>query len=292
MYIKLSTMYKRQLAIIISILAIIIASLSSLNLKTRDTQQLEVDFLSVGQGDSILIKTPSGHNILVDGGPDNSVLDRLAENLGFWDRRIDLMILTNPHDDHVTGLLEVLKRYEVGQIAATGVLHTTQNYISWLELIRDKKIPMLLVNSSKTIEFGSTTIEFIFPEKDYSRQEADNLNNTSIVTLVKYGDSRLLLMGDAEEQVEQQLLASKKDISADLIKLGHHGSDTSNSEEFLRAVAPELAVIEVGEENKFNHPSPRVLKRLERLGVSTLRTDRSGTIRAASRGDEFYIMGK
>jgi beta-lactamase superfamily II metal-dependent hydrolase len=269
--------------------------------------ELEVDFLDIGQGDSILIKTPFGQNVLIDGGEDSSVIRELSRNLPLLDRTIDLMILTHPHGDHVDGLNEVIKRYQVKKIIYTGVVHETPGYITWLELIREYNIPLSIIDRSQKITFGDDCyLDILYPMKSLLGQEVSNVNNSSIVSMLVYGETKFLLTGDAEIEVEQELLdltprsplldrrgeGIALDLKADVLKVGHHGSDTSSSEEFLEAVRPKMAIISVGKDNSFGHPSRRIIKRLERIGSQVLRTDEQGTIRIASNGEKIEIIDK
>lgn len=249
-------------------------------------RELEVDFLDVGQGDAILIKSPYGQNILIDGGPDKIILNRLAENINFADNKIDLMVLTHPHDDHVSGLSGVIKQYNVKKIIYTGVVHTGPNYLAWLGLIRDQKIPLVIINRPQTIKLGEDCeLKILYPLRSIAGKETDNLNNSSIVIKLVYGQTKFLFAGDMEKEIEEELMTSGVDLSADVLKTGHHGSNTSTSDDFLKTVKPKFAVIEVGKDNSFGHPSLRVLKRMERAGVKIYRTDSDGTI-------EFFSDGK
>ena len=255
-------------------------------------KELKVNFLDVGQGDSILIKAPTGQNILVDGGPDDTVLKRLGKEMPLWDKKIDLMILTHPHADHITGLIDVIKNYQVEKILYTGALHTTPNYIEWLKLIKEKKIPLTIIDRPQTIKLGENCeIQIIYPFKSLAGQSVANLNNSSIVFKLIYGQTTFLFMGDAEKEVEEELLASGVPLGADVLKVGHHGSSDATSEEFLKIVSPRFAVIEVGRGNDFGHPSGRVIKRLERFGAKILRTDLEGTIRLLSDGENIKFQG-
>ncbi|MFH0923172.1 MAG: MBL fold metallo-hydrolase, partial [Candidatus Falkowbacteria bacterium] len=198
---------------------------------------LEVDFLDVGQGDAALVKTPYGQNILIDGGPDNAVLSELAKNLPWWDRRIDLMILTHPHDDHVAGLIDVIKRYNVEKILYTGVVHSAPNYLAWLELIKENKVPLVIIDRPQTVKLGEDCeLRIIYPGQSLLGREVNNLNNSSLVIKLIYGRTGFLLTGDIETEVEQELAKSGADLSADVLKVSHHGSDASNSQEFLEKV--------------------------------------------------------
>lgn len=253
-----------------------------LNFKEKN---LEVDFLDVGQGDAILIKSPFGQNILIDGGPDKSVVNKISEDLPFWDRNIDLMILTHPHDDHVTGLIEVLKRYRVKKIIYTGASHTAPNYLAWLDEIKKRKIPLTIINHPQNIKLGDNCeFKIIYPLKSFAGESVENLNNTSLVAKLIFGQTSFLLVGDAEKEAEEEIIKSGVELTANILKVGHHGSDTASSDIFLNNVRPQIAVIEVGKDNKFGLPSGRAIKRLERIGAKIYRTDYDGNIKLISDG--------
>lgn len=248
-------------------------------------KNLEVDFLDVGQGDAILIKTPGGQNILIDGGPDKTVIKRLSENLSWWDKKIDLMILTHPHDDHVTGLIDVLKRYQVKKVLYTGASHNTPNYLSWLRIMKDKKIELMIIDKEQNISLGQNArLKIIYPAGSFLNKEFTDLNDSSIVARLDYGQIGFLFTGDASENVEKILISSGADLAANVLKAAHHGSEYSTTEEFLNKVRPETAIIEVGKDNKFGHPNLRTVKRLERAGAKVFRTDLGGTIKLVSDG--------
>lgn len=253
-------------------------------------ENLEVDFLNVGQGDSILIKTPYGQNILIDGGPDDKVVNELGREMSWWDKQIDLIILTHPHDDHVSGLLEVIKRYKVKKIAYTGVVHSSPNYLAWLELVKSEKIPVIIIDRPQKIEFGPDCwLDIVYPRESLLGKSMDNLNNSSIIARLVFRHTNFLFAGDAEEEVEDKLFLEGIDLSADIFKASHHGSDTSNSQEFLESVNPDMVVIQVGEDNKFGHPSLRAVKRFERLGAQIFRTDLDGAVELTSNGESVFL---
>lgn len=277
---------KAKIILLISGIAVAIAVIPAFRLFYHLNTELEVDFLDVGQGDAILIKTPFGQNILIDGGPDNSVLNELAKNLPWWDRRIDLMILTHPHDDHVAGLIDVIKRYNVEKILYTGVIHSAPNYLAWLELIKENKVPLIIIDRPQTVKLGEDCeLRIIYPGQSLLGREVNNLNNSSLVIKLIYGRTGFLLTGDIETEVEQELAKSGADLSADVLKVSHHGSDASNSQEFLEKVKAKIAVIQVGKDNDFGHPSLRVIKRLEKTGARVFRVDLDGTVKITSDGE-------
>jgi competence protein ComEC len=252
--------------------------------------KLEVNFFDVGQGDAILIKTPDHQKILIDGGPDNTIINKLGENLPFYDKEIDLMILTHPHADHVTGLVEVLKRYKVKKILATGVLCTTSEYIAWLEEIKKQKIPMEIAQAGQIISFGENLkLEILYPLEDLSGKQFENLNNSSVVGKLTFGKTSFLFTGDAETEVEEKLLNAGVDFKVDVLKVAHHGSKNATSQEFLDKVQPKFAVISVGAKNKFGHPSQGTINRLEKMNAQVFRTDKDGDVKILSDGEKVEI---
>jgi len=273
-----------KILLILGIAVVIVAMLLFWS-SDQAPKNLEVDFLDVGQGDAILIKTTSGQNILIDGGPDKSVIKRLGENLPWWDKQIDLMILTHPHDDHVTGLIDVLKRYRVKKILYTGVNHNAPNYLSWLKVVRDKKISLAIINKKQTINLSKDArMEILYPDQSLLNKNLSDLNDSSIIIKLIYGQNKFLLTGDASEKVEEILLASGADLSVDVLKVAHHGSQYSSSQEFLEKVEPKIAIISVGKDNDFGHPSLRTIMRLKRFGAEIFRTDEKGTVKIFSDG--------
>lgn len=251
----------------------------------------------VGQGDAALVTTPLGKTILIDGGPDYTIMDKLGRTLPFFKKDIDAMILTHPHADHVTGLVGVLKRYNVKEIFYTGTVHTSSVFIEWLTLIKEKQIPMHVVSHKEEIQFDEgVTLTFLYPDHELAGvedateekrgQKKNNLNNTSIVFKLSYGRTHFLFMGDAEVPVEESLLASGVGLRVDVLKVGHHGSHSSTSEEFLRTVSPQYATISCGRNNDYGHPHLSTLKRLERFGVHAYRTDTEGDIVIMSDGEK------
>jgi competence protein ComEC len=255
--------------------------------------RLEVDFLDVGQGDAILIKTPQAQKILIDGGPDNKVLAELATHLTWRDKTFDLLILTHPHADHLLGLIEILKRYEVKKILLTNVNYDNQSYHYFLELARAQKIPLLIVSGPKLLDFGANCyLKIIYPFKNLSGARVKKLNNSSIVSQLIYGQNKFLFTGDGEVETEKELLAANSasglDLKSTVLKIGHHGSATASSLTFLQKVAPRLAVIEVGAGNKFGHPATSTLERLRTLGIKIWRTDLYQDLTIYANEDKVY----
>lgn len=253
----------------------------------RDRVFLHV--LDVGQGDALLIE--SGRTrVLVDGGPDSSVLVKLGSLLPFWDRSIDLIILTHPHADHLDGILEVLKRYDVGTVLETGVNHSIPDYAEWRQVLAEKRIRAVIAEAGQKITLsGGAYLDILAPSKNFANASPKNIHEAMIVPELAYASTAALLMGDAEKPLERALAASGRDLRADILKVGHHGSKTSSSEEFLGRVLPKFAVISAGRKNRYGHPHQETLDRLARFAGRILRTDQLGNITFVSDGRNFVL---
>jgi competence protein ComEC len=239
-----------------------------------------IHFLPVGQGDSALLTFPHGQNIVIDGGPDWTTLQELGKLLPFFDRHIDLLVLSHPNVDHMVSLTEILRRYSVGGIAlskptADGVPRV---FDELLALAREYHIPVFTLSAGDTLPLpGEATLAVLWPPKRIPTTLGQDLNNDSLVLKLLYGEHRALFTGDIGGAVETTLLAAKTDLRAEVLKVSHHGSRASSSTGFLLAVRPSLAVISVGE-NTYGHPHPHILKRLQEQEAEVRRTDRDGRI--------------
>jgi len=245
---------------------------------------LRVVFLNIGQGDAALIQT-SQQNILVDGGPDKNIIYKLDKYIPFYNREIDLMILTHLDSDHLTGLVEVLKRYSVKKIISNGLKNYDSIALEWERVIQDKNIPQQIIDIPLSIELDSqTTMKFLWPSQDLIKESKGDDNFTSLVFKLIHENNSFLFMGDVPKEVEEILVEKEKDLKADVLKAGHHGSKYSSTMEFLNKVKPKYGIISCGE-NSFGHPSLRVLKNLENIGAEILRTDQLGDIIFLSDGE-------
>ena len=243
-------------------------------------QELEVDFLDVGQGDAALIKLPNGEVTLIDGGPDNRVLRRLGENLPFYRRQIDYIILSHYHDDHTTGLVEILKRYKVKNIIYAAGITSSPIINELLTVAKDKSVSMLALSNKIKIPYNNGC--FMNLLNPASLGVKDDSNN-SLVARLNCGSEGFLFSGDNSSAVEKILVNSGWNLRAAVFKASHHGSNSANSELFLMAVNPRLMVISVGADNKFGHPSPKIMARATDLQINTERTDKLGTVRVFGR---------
>lgn len=255
-------------------------------------QNLVVSFFDVGQGDAIFIESPGGNQILIDGGPSSAVLAKLGRVMPFWDRSIDLVILTHAHADHVTGLVEVLKRYRVGMVLESGEEYSTPEYHEWRRLIQEKNIPAVIALRGQAVRINKgVELDVLSPFENNSGVSLKNPHDANVSTKLIYGSTSVLLMGDAEKPIEYRLLLDTPQLlKSDILKVGHHGSKTSTTEEFLEAVAPKFAVISVGRKNRYGHPYQEVLDRLNAFGSRILRTDEDGDIAIVSDGAHYWLQ--
>ena len=252
---------------------------------------LELHFFDVGQGDSIFIETPIGQQILIDGGPDKTVLEKLGQTMPFYDRTIDLVILTHPDNDHLTGLIEVLEYYQVNHILTSGLKKDTAVYQKWQEIISQKNIPITIAQVGQKIILQENVImEILWPDQSLIESFSKKANNASVVAKLIYGETEFLLTGDIEKEIEQRLVNQGIDLESDVLKIAHHGSKTSSSYNFIKAINPKISVILVGENNRYKHPHSEVLEQLKNSII--YRTDKNGDIKVLTDGILFDIVAK
>lgn len=239
---------------------------------------LHVYFLNVGQGDAILIRTPSGKNIMVDSGPDQNVLPELKQVLPYFENRIDYAILTHTDRDHIQGFIAIFRRYQVGKVLFTGAYKPGALYRAFLKAMQKEHIPGVIVDASKDLVFDDgVKVDILFPFHPMVGPVAVT-NNTCIIAKIIFGTNEILLTGDAEAPEEEELLKARVDLDSDVLKIAHHGSKTSTTPAFLNAVSPEYSVISVGKNNTYHHPHPSIMKRLKDYNTRILRTDEFGRI--------------
>jgi competence protein ComEC len=246
--------------------------------------RLSVTFLDVGQGDAILIEGPDGQRILVDGGPSAEAIDAaLGRRLPFYDRRIDLVVLTHPEADHLGGLPAVLRRYDVGSALASPAQGDTAAYRAWADALRAESVPSQEAVAGDTIDLGNGARLYVLS----APLDGSDYNEDSVVIKLAMGQASFLLTGDIESSREAALICSSADLRATVYKVPHHGSATSSSSEFVSAVRPLVDVISVGRDNPFGHPSPEVLERLD--GDAVFRTDLQGDIVISTDGRRLWV---
>ncbi len=248
---------------------------------------LTVAFLDVGQGDAIYIETPDGVQMLIDGGPDSSILRELGREMPFWDRTIDVILATHPDKDHIGGLVDVLTRYEVANIIRTENDSDTAVSSAFIFSTEEEQSTLHIAKAGEVIRLGaSTTLTIYSPASDTSNWES---NTSSIVGQLKYGEIEFMLTGDAPIGIEDYLAKTYgQSLQSEVLKLGHHGSKTSTGEAFLAAVAPELAVVSASIDNRYGHPHAEVIDRVESRGIEVLSTAKLGAIILKSDGERVW----
>jgi len=248
---------------------------------------LKVAFFDVGQGDAIFIKSPNGKQVLIDGGSNRAVMRNLGRVMPFYDRSIDIVIMTHPDADHLGGLLPVLKDYDVDLVMESGVETDSEIYLEYKRIVEEKGIKSILARQGQTINLGNDAyLSVLFPVSDTSDFET---NTASVILKLVYGESSFLFTGDSPQVIEKYLAGFfGNELDIDVLKLGHHGSKTSNSELFLGITSPEYVVASVEKDNRYGHPHKEVLDLLEKLNLDLLRTDESGMIVFESDGGTEY----
>ena len=234
---------------------------------------LRVWFFDVGQGDSALVVTPSGKHVLIDGGPNRATLTALGRTMPFFDRTIDVIVLSHPHFDHLAAFPDVVRSYRIGRALLSGIAHDLPAYASFLAALRRQKTTILAADPTADIDLGDgVLIDVIWPRGGLFGSEGEDVNNTSVVLRVLYAGHAILFTGDMEEPAERAVLEAGIDIDSDILKIAHHGGRTSTSTGFLLAASPDLAVFSFGIPNRYGHPHPWVTRRLEHFGIPMLTT--------------------
>jgi competence protein ComEC len=245
----------------------------------KPAANLKVHFIDVGQGDCILIEDGTSAMLIDAGNPENgpdivSYIKKLGIN------RLDFVIATHPHADHIGGMADVINAFDIGKLIMPKVEHTTRTFENLLLTIRNKGLKITAPVPGTEYRLGNTSFTILAPNSSSYK----NLNDYSVVVRLTYGSTSFLFTGDAEQTSEKEILAKGYNIKSDVLKVGHHGSKTSTTTRFLDAVSPRYAVICVGANNQYGHPAPETLSKLAERGIKVYRTDEAGTIIATSDG--------
>ncbi len=249
--------------------------------------ELEVHFIDVGNADCIFIRQQD-KTLLIDAG-ESTTYDRVKDYLlDYGVTKLDMVVATHPHADHIGGMPSVLEDFEVGQFIMSfmpdSATPTTKGYLRMLELLDEKNVTICEAKVGDVYELGTARLQVLGPI-----EETTDKNNMSVITRLTFGDRAFLFTGDAESGVEKDLVESGYDLTADVMKLGHHGSKTSNSSRLLSAVSPQCVVATCGKDNDYGHPSLEVLRRLEAMDITLYRADVSGHIVITSDGEKFTV---
>jgi competence protein ComEC len=270
----------------------IVHLVSARSVSTERAGFLTVTFLDVGQGDATFIQSPNGTQMLIDGGRDASILRRLPEVMGTFDRTIDVVLATHPDSDHIAGLVDVLERYEVATIIMTDNMNDTPVYDAFMRSVHAEQAQIVLARSGQVFdlgrgEAGSTTLTILFPDRSVRDLES---NASSIIAKLSYRDADVLLTGDAPDTIEEYLVTRYGDsLQSEVLKIGHHGSRTSTSQTFVATVRPALGIISAGKDNDYGHPHKEVLETLASFGVETKNTADVGSVFLESNGRSIWL---
>jgi competence protein ComEC len=245
---------------------------------------LQLHFLDVGQGDAILIRTPQGQNILIDGGADNLLLHRLGESMPWWDGTVDYLVISHYHADHMMSLMELLNKYKVKNILVTA--HQPDDFLFsvWQDALAQHSLQATIVFAGQTWKLAEDLSMQVFSADSHH----EDYNDNSLVLKLKYKNTSTLLTGDLPSTEEEDLLKSQLDLKVDILKVAHHGSRYSSALKFLQAVDPDVCIIQVGEDNRFDHPHAEALERLEQVECQILRNDLQGNISILSDGELWW----
>ena len=285
-------MFKKILAIIstVTVLSFAGCGVQKNNNISKSSAESEysgmgVTYLNVGQGDSELIQV-NGINMLIDAGTNAGANDLVKDLKNRGIKTIDIAIATHPHEDHIGGMDEVLENFDVKSFYAPKVAHTTKTYENMLKAVKNEGLKIKQIKEGTKIDLGKDTeVQVYSPVKS----QYEELNNYSPVMKISYGQNSFMFTGDAESLVEKEILNENKDLKADVLKLGHHGSHSSTSEEFLKAVDPSIAIVSCAKDNKYGHPHKETMSNLKKAGITVYETFRDGDITISSNGKKLDV---
>ena len=281
---------KKKMSIVTTILCLFSFFLVGCNTNTKTTAnttgKMKVHYIDVGQGDAILVQV-NNKNMLIDCGPrsgKNQLFDYL-NNLKI--QKLDYVIATHPHEDHIGNMGDVIRKYDIGAFYAPKVEHSTKTFENMIEALQSKNLKINVIKAgTDSIDLGEGTKVSVFsPIKDeYKKGSSQDLNNYSPIMKVEFGSNSFMFTGDAENEVEHEVVEKNYNLKSDVLKFGHHGSSTSTSIEFFKAVNPSIGVISLGTDNKYGHPHKETLKTIKDNNLTVYRTDKDGSIVLVSDG--------
>ncbi len=276
---------------ILLLFLIISLSLWSLVYYEGGRGELKFEVLDIGQGDSLFIESPTGIQVLVDGGPHRNLIKEISKAVSFYDKHIDMLVVTNPDADHYEGFISLLDKYSVDVVLEPGTANPYPAYGVLEDKIRQKGIQKILARRGQKIDIGGGAyIEILFPDRDVSGLSS---NDGSIVARLVYGKTSVLLQGDSTEKIEHYLVSTyNEDIKSTILKVGHHGSRTSTSREYVEKAKPEIAVISSGRNNDYGHPHKETLETLRSLNIPAYDTCNNGDLIFVSDGENFFFKNK
>jgi len=279
--------HKNKIIIFLAVLAVLdFLVFRQIGKAGGESEDLNIYFLNVGQGDSELVELPGGVKVLIDGGPPNgAVLEELAKVIPLHDRYIDLVMMSHPQLDHFGGLVEVLERYRVGAFLASGREGEISAFGELKRVLARESVKTIVLSSGDKISYQGSRFDILSPTPELLSSK--ELNDTTIVAELSSNNSRTLFTGDIGANIEEKILGRAGDL--DILKVAHHGSKFSSSVSFLAAVSPEVAVVEVGK-NSYGHPTKDALGRITAAGARIFRTDLDGTVKISVGGGKIRIF--
>lgn len=285
----------KKTSLIFLVLFVFLIASSIYQYIVRSDGKLHLIFCNVGQGDGIFITTPKGSHILVDGGPDQRILDCLSEHMLFWDKTIHLVILTHPHADHLNGLIPVAKQYHIEHFATEELSNSTKDFQELIDTLRQNHVPIHYVSAGNRFTIGSIQLNIAGPSKDFLLRTSpqgkigESKEFGSLETLLSYDNFHALLTGDSQADELHEGVGAISIPQLVVLQVPHHGSVTGLDTDLLTTFHPELAVISVGLHNRYNHPSPFTLSMIDQLKILLKRTDRDGDVEIVSDGKSYSI---
>lgn len=272
-------MFRNKKAYLIILLLLAVSLILAGIIFSSRNQKLKIIFLDVGQGDAILISRGS-NQILIDGGPNGQIImEKLGKYLPFWDRQIEMLIATHPDSDHISGLIDAMENYQIGQVIDNGVSSESQVYKRFKEVIQEKNIRETEGKKGVKIKLAEDIpIEILSPDGTQAKDNPKDTNVSSIVAKLTYGPNSFLFTGDLTSEGELKLTGAGTGLASQVLKVGHHGSKYSTNQEFLDLINPQEAIISVSQNNRYGHPASEVMERLKEKGIKILRTDEVGDI--------------
>ncbi len=270
--------YKQFLVFFILILLLLLVGFEVVSSSFKEHDPLEVHFLNIGQGDATLVQYLGSYQILIDGGPNGKkLLSELSKVMPATDRTIEIVIMTHPDKDHFGGLISVMKTYSVKMILCNGQEADTAIFQQYKKVVKDQEIKEYTFGEGSEISIGKV-LELRSFNPDTTVSSKSDRNEHSVVVRMDYGENSFLFTGDADSKTEDDMLKDQEDVDVDWLKIGHHGSKHSTTDNFIKKVTPEQAIISCGKSNRYGHPHEDVLERLRSHNAEVLRTDTIGTI--------------
>lgn len=250
---------------------------------------LKFAVLDIGQGDALYIESPTGVQVIVDGGPNKTLMKEISAVVPWYDRHIDMIVVTNPDRDHYEGFIPLLDKYSIDVVLEPGTTNPNEAYKILEDKIKEKNIPKILAKKGQRVELGGGAyIDIIFPDRDVSGLTP---NDGSIVMKLVYGDTSVMLQGDSTAKIEEYLRNSvgSTTLRSTILKVGHHGSRTSSTVGYVKAVSPEIAIASSGKENDYRHPHQEVIDTFKKLNIPLYDTCNNGRIVLESDGKNFVL---